>query len=234
MFGAETNGGLVALIVVAGFAIWVGLALIPAYVARQKGRSFAGYFVFGLVAFVLALIVAAVVPPRTVASRALTPGVLVPSGATPGTGRAATVVGIVVAVVAAALLLAGTRNTTRLKVFATTNATAMWKALLIGFVAGVVVGWLLGMWRRAARQHAPSATGWLIASLVVGAVALIYAVTNSTAVRLKVVTANVRTELSVGLLAEVVLGVVVGWLATVATASATPVTQTASWGPPAI
>jgi Uncharacterised protein family UPF0547 len=52
--GADSAGILFAL------AVWFGLALIPAFIANSKGRSGVGYFFFGLLFFVPALIVALV------------------------------------------------------------------------------------------------------------------------------------------------------------------------------
>ena len=45
--------------------VWILLAFWPARVARRKGRSFIGYFIFSLVAFPAALIVAYLVGDRT-------------------------------------------------------------------------------------------------------------------------------------------------------------------------
>lgn len=50
--------------------IWILLAFWPARVARRKGRSFIGYFLFSLVAFPAALIVAYLVSDRTQSSAA--------------------------------------------------------------------------------------------------------------------------------------------------------------------
>lgn len=52
-------GGVVFLI------IWVLIAFWPARVARRKGHSFIGYFIFSLIFFPLALIVAYMVRDRT-------------------------------------------------------------------------------------------------------------------------------------------------------------------------
>ncbi len=46
--------------------IWVAIAFWPARVARRKGHSFIGYFIFSLVFFPAALIVAYVVQDRRV------------------------------------------------------------------------------------------------------------------------------------------------------------------------
>ena len=45
--------------------VWILLAFWPARVARGKGHSFIGYFIFSLVAFPAALIVAYLVGDRT-------------------------------------------------------------------------------------------------------------------------------------------------------------------------
>jgi hypothetical protein len=44
--------------------IWVAIAFWPARVARRKGRSFIGYFIFSLVFFPLALLTAYLVQDR--------------------------------------------------------------------------------------------------------------------------------------------------------------------------
>ena len=49
--------------------IWIAIAFWPARVARRKGHSFIGYFIFSLFFFPAALIVAYLVPPRVVAAR---------------------------------------------------------------------------------------------------------------------------------------------------------------------
>jgi hypothetical protein len=45
-------------IIFAGFAISAALACIPASIASNKGRSFAGFWLFGLFALVIAIAVA--------------------------------------------------------------------------------------------------------------------------------------------------------------------------------
>jgi hypothetical protein len=45
--------------------IWVAIAFWPARVARRKGHSFIGYFIFSLIFFPLALITAYLVRDRT-------------------------------------------------------------------------------------------------------------------------------------------------------------------------
>jgi hypothetical protein len=50
--------------------IWVALAFWPARVARRKGHSFIGYFIFSLIFFPLALITAYMVQDRTAAPAA--------------------------------------------------------------------------------------------------------------------------------------------------------------------
>ena len=47
-----------ALLAVAFLVIWIALAFWPARVARRKGHSFIGYFIFSLCFFPLALITA--------------------------------------------------------------------------------------------------------------------------------------------------------------------------------
>ena len=49
--------------------IWIAIAFWPARVARRKGHSFIGYFIFSLFFFPAALIVAYLVPPRVVVAR---------------------------------------------------------------------------------------------------------------------------------------------------------------------
>jgi len=53
-----------ALLAVAFLVIWIALAFWPARVARRKGHSFIGYFIFSLFFFPLALITAYVVHDR--------------------------------------------------------------------------------------------------------------------------------------------------------------------------
>ena len=50
--------------------VWVLLAFWPAHVARRKGHSFIGYFIFSLVVFPGALLVAYLVDDRTPGSAA--------------------------------------------------------------------------------------------------------------------------------------------------------------------
>ena len=45
--------------------VWVALAFWPARVARRKGHSFVGYFIFSLFFFPLALLMAYLVDDRT-------------------------------------------------------------------------------------------------------------------------------------------------------------------------
>jgi hypothetical protein len=54
-----TAGGIVFLI------IWILIAFWPARVARRKGHSFIGYFIFSLIFFPLALLTAYLVHDRT-------------------------------------------------------------------------------------------------------------------------------------------------------------------------
>ena len=53
------------LIGIAFLIIWIALAFWPARVARPKGHSFIGYFIFSLIFFPLALITAYVVRDRS-------------------------------------------------------------------------------------------------------------------------------------------------------------------------
>jgi len=53
------------LIGIAFLIIWIALAFWPARVARRKGHSFIGYFIFSLIFFPLALITAYVVRDRS-------------------------------------------------------------------------------------------------------------------------------------------------------------------------
>jgi len=53
------------LIGVAFLIIWIALAFWPARVARRKGHSFIGYFIFSLIFFPLALLTAYLVRDRT-------------------------------------------------------------------------------------------------------------------------------------------------------------------------
>jgi len=53
---------IVYLLVMLGVA--VGLAFIPASVARKKGYSYGGFWCFGFFAFVPAIIVAACIKPK--------------------------------------------------------------------------------------------------------------------------------------------------------------------------
>jgi hypothetical protein len=55
------------LLVILFLCIWVAIAFWPARVARRKGHSFLGYFIFSLIFFPLALITAYMVQDRTVA-----------------------------------------------------------------------------------------------------------------------------------------------------------------------
>ena len=52
------------LLGIAFLAIWIALAFWPARVARRKGHSFIGYFIFSLICFPIALIVAYLVHDR--------------------------------------------------------------------------------------------------------------------------------------------------------------------------
>ena len=63
VYAVSTAGWVLAGI--AFLIIWVALAFWPARVARRKGHSFIGYFIFSLICFPLALLVAYLVPDRT-------------------------------------------------------------------------------------------------------------------------------------------------------------------------
>ena len=52
------------LLAVAFVVIWVAIAFWPARVARRKGHSFIGYFIFSLIFFPLALLTAYLVHDR--------------------------------------------------------------------------------------------------------------------------------------------------------------------------
>ena len=52
------------LIGIAFLVIWIALAFWPARVARRKGHSFIGYFIFSLIFFPLALLTAYLVRDR--------------------------------------------------------------------------------------------------------------------------------------------------------------------------
>ena len=52
------------LLVIAFLIIWIAIAFWPARVARHKGHSFIGYFIFSLFFFPLALITAYLVHDR--------------------------------------------------------------------------------------------------------------------------------------------------------------------------
>jgi len=53
-----------ALLALAFLIIWIALAFWPARVARRKGHSFIGYFIFSLFVFPLALLTAYLVHDR--------------------------------------------------------------------------------------------------------------------------------------------------------------------------
>ena len=52
------------LIGIAFLVIWIALEFWPARVARRKGHSFIGYFIFSLIFFPLALVMAYMVRDR--------------------------------------------------------------------------------------------------------------------------------------------------------------------------
>jgi hypothetical protein len=60
---AVSSVGWVVLVVLF-LVIWIALAFWPARVARRKGHSFIGYFIFSLIFFPLALVTAYVVHDR--------------------------------------------------------------------------------------------------------------------------------------------------------------------------
>jgi len=53
------------LLGIAFLVIWIALVFWPARVARRRGHSFIGYFIFSLICFPLALLVAYLVRDRT-------------------------------------------------------------------------------------------------------------------------------------------------------------------------
>ena len=53
------------LLGIAFLVIWIALAFWPARIARRKGHSFIGYFIFSLFFFPLALLTAFLVGDRT-------------------------------------------------------------------------------------------------------------------------------------------------------------------------
>ncbi len=53
-----------AVLAVVFLAIWIAIAFWPARVARRKGHSFIGYFIFSLFFFPLALLTAYLVHDR--------------------------------------------------------------------------------------------------------------------------------------------------------------------------
>ena len=63
VYALSTAGWVI--VAIAFLAIWIALAFWPARVARRKGHSFLGYFIFSLFFFFAAIIVAYLVPDRT-------------------------------------------------------------------------------------------------------------------------------------------------------------------------
>ena len=63
VFAVSTFGWV--LLGIAFLAIWIALAFWTARVARRKGHSFIGYFIFSLFFFPLALLTAYLVHDRT-------------------------------------------------------------------------------------------------------------------------------------------------------------------------
>jgi hypothetical protein len=64
MFTYAISGLGWGLMGIAFLAIWIALAFWPARVARRKGHSFIGYFIFSLIFFPLALLTAYLVHDR--------------------------------------------------------------------------------------------------------------------------------------------------------------------------
>ena len=62
VYAVSTFGWVVLAVVF--LAIWIALAFWPARVARRKGHSFIGYFIFSLFFFPLALLTAYLVHDR--------------------------------------------------------------------------------------------------------------------------------------------------------------------------
>ena len=63
VYAVSTAGWV--LLAVAFLVIWIAIAFWPARVARRKGHSFIGYFIFSLFFFPLALLTAYLVHDRT-------------------------------------------------------------------------------------------------------------------------------------------------------------------------
>jgi hypothetical protein len=63
VFAVSTFGWV--LLAIAFLIVWIALAFWPARVARRKGHSFIGYFIFSLFFFPLALLTAYLVQDRT-------------------------------------------------------------------------------------------------------------------------------------------------------------------------
>jgi hypothetical protein len=63
VFAVSTFGWV--LLAIAFLVVWIALAFWPARVARRKGHSFIGYFIFSLFFFPLALLTAYLVGDRT-------------------------------------------------------------------------------------------------------------------------------------------------------------------------
>jgi hypothetical protein len=61
----EISGGRLTVLLLLGFL----LGLIPATVAHRKGKSFVGYWLFGVVLFPFALVVALLLPALDQPSR---------------------------------------------------------------------------------------------------------------------------------------------------------------------
>lgn len=59
------GSGMGAGILIVGLLIALALAIVPAKIAASKGYSFAAFYVFGLLLWIVAVIVAAVLPRKT-------------------------------------------------------------------------------------------------------------------------------------------------------------------------
>ncbi|GEM_PF-5088633 len=65
LVNASSVGLLSILLIVFIIGVWVGLALIPAFIAKKKGYPFAGYFLLSLLfSFLTGLVVSLCLPNR--------------------------------------------------------------------------------------------------------------------------------------------------------------------------
>ena len=62
----STNVTTVVIVLIIMIGVMIGLAFIPANIARKKGYSYGGFYVFGLFLFIPALIVALLMEDKTV------------------------------------------------------------------------------------------------------------------------------------------------------------------------